>query len=64
MVLLVQTMLYIAGNLGYQYEYFTNLPLVSEGKISIVINMLLLGFIFSAYRYDKMIEEPASFRVI
>ena len=58
--LLGQSILYVLGNLGYQYACFTNLPLVSEGKISILFNMMLLGFIFSAYRYDHVLEEPAS----
>lgn len=58
-ILLVQGILYLLGNLGFQYGTFTNLPLVSEGRISILANMLLLGFIFSAYRYDRVIEETA-----
>ena len=55
--LFFQSLLYVLGNFGYQYQRFTNLPLVSEGRISIMINMLLLGFIFSAYRYDRVIDE-------
>lgn len=55
--LLGQSILYILGNFGFQYQRFTNLPLVSEGKISIMVNMLLLGFILSAYRYDRVIDE-------
>lgn len=57
--LLFQSLLYILGNLGFQYGSFPNLPLVSEGSISILVNMLLLGFVFSAYRYDRVIEAPA-----
>lgn len=59
-LLLMQGVLYLFGNFGYQYEQFTNLPLVSEGRISIMVNMLLLGFIFSAYRYDQVIDEAAA----
>lgn len=55
--LLIQGILYLLGNLGYQYGTFSNLPLVSEGRISILVNMMLLGFIFSAYRYDHVIDE-------
>lgn len=62
--LLGQSILYVLGNLGYQYAYFTSLPLVSEGKISILFNMMLLGFIFSAYRYDHVLEEPAGRRCL
>lgn len=57
--LLFQSVLYILGNFGFQYGSFTNLPMVSEGSISILVNMLLLGFIFSAYRYDRVINAPA-----
>lgn len=58
LLLLFQSVFYILGNFGYQYAAFPNLPLVSEGKISIICNMMLLGFIYSAYRYDRVIEEP------
>jgi cell division protein FtsW (lipid II flippase) len=57
--LLFQSLLYVLGNFGYQHAAFTNLPLVSEGKLSIMANMLLLGFIFSAYRYDPVLDLPA-----
>lgn len=58
--LLFQSILYVLGNLGYQYAAFTNLPLVSEGKLSIMANMLFLGLIFSAYRYDRVLDLPAA----
>lgn len=58
--LLMEGILYTLGNFGYQYASFTNLPLISEGRISILVNMALLGFIFSAYRYDRVIGEAAS----
>lgn len=56
--LLFQSLFYILGNFGFQYGSFTNLPLISEGRLSIMVNMLLLGFIFSAYRYDQVIDAP------
>lgn len=56
--LLFQTVLYVLGNFGFQYANFTNLPLISEGSISILANTLLLGFIFSACRYDRVIDAP------
>lgn len=62
--LLTQTLLYIAGNFGHQYGAFTNIPLLSEGRISIVFNMLLLGFVISAYRYDKVVDEPVSYKIV
>lgn len=62
--LLLQSAFYVLGNFGCQYGDFTNLPMVSEGRLSIMINMLLLGFIFSAYRYDHVIEENAGWKEI
>lgn len=61
-ILMMQGILYLLGNLGYQYGTFTNLPLISEGKVSIIANMLLLGFVFSAYRYDRVIDEAADLK--
>lgn len=51
---------YVLGNFGFQYATFPNLPLISEGRISIIFNMLLLGLILSAYRYDHVVEESSS----
>ena len=55
--LLWQGVLYLLGNLGYQYASFSNLPLISEGRMSIMANMLLLGMIYSAYRFDRVVDE-------
>lgn len=52
-----QMVLYLLGNLGHQYGWFCNLPLISEGRSSITVNMILLGMILSAYRYDTVIRE-------
>ncbi len=52
--LLGQTLLYILGNFGFQLGTFPVLPLLSEGRISILVNMFFLGFILSAYRYDRV----------
>lgn len=57
--LLMEGILYTLGNFGYQYASFTSLPLVSEGRISILVHMALLGFIFSSYRYDRVMPEAA-----
>lgn len=62
--LLWQGVFYLLGNLGYQYANFPNLPLISEGRLSIIFNMLLLGLILSAYRYDHVIEDPMNYRPI
>ncbi len=57
--LAMEGILYILGNFGYQYASFTNLPMIAEGRMSIVVHMAMLGLIFSAYRYDRVVEEPA-----
>lgn len=60
--LLWQSVFYLLGNFGYQYSGFTNLPLISEGWLSITFNMLLLGLVFSAYRFDRVVEEPSGLK--
>ena len=45
------------GQVGYQYASFSNLPLISEGRMSILANMLLLGMIVSAYRFDRVVDD-------
>lgn len=60
--LLWQSVFYLLGNFGYQYSGFTNLPLISEGWLSITFNMLLLGLVFSAYRFDRVVEEPGGLK--
>ncbi|MDO5416473.1 MAG: permease prefix domain 1-containing protein [Lachnospiraceae bacterium] len=57
MLLLWQSVLYILGNFGYQYATFPNLPLISEGRMSILVHMMLLGFILSSYRYDRVVDD-------
>ncbi|NNJ33226.1 permease prefix domain 1-containing protein [Lacrimispora defluvii] len=61
--LLWQGVLYLLGNFGHQYASFPNLPLVSEGQLSILCNVILLGLIFSAYRHDHVMEEPVNYRL-
>jgi hypothetical protein len=62
--LLWQGVLYLLGNFGHQYASFPNLPLISEGQLSIICNVILLGLIFSAYRHDHVMEEPVNYRPI
>jgi cell division protein FtsW (lipid II flippase) len=52
-----QMLLYLLGNLGYQYASFSTLPFISEGLCSITTNMILVGCVLSAYRYDRVIRE-------
>lgn len=51
-----QMILYLLGNLGYQYGWFCTLPFISEGVCSITVNMILAGLILSAHRYDKVVR--------
>ena len=55
----VQMLLYLLGNFGYQYGTFSTLPFISEGLCSITTNMILVGLVLSAYRYDHVIREDA-----
>lgn len=55
--LTIQTLLYLLGNLGHQYGSFSTLPFISEGYGSITVNMILVGLVLSAYRYDNVIKE-------
>ncbi len=57
LVLALQTIFYVAGNFGYQFGSFVNLPFISEGTMSIFVNMILAGLVLSAYRYDRVIRE-------
>lgn len=52
-----QSVFYILGNFGFQYGSFPNMPMLSEGRISIFLNMFMIGMILSAYRYDHVVEE-------
>lgn len=55
--LIVQYLFYFLGNFGHQFGWFGTLPFVSEGKMSILVNAVLLGLVLSAYRYDLVVEE-------
>jgi len=52
-----QAVLYTLGNFGFQYGWFCNLPILSEGLLSISVNMLLTGLVLSVYRYDTVIRR-------
>lgn len=53
----LQIIFYTLGNFGYQFGNFCNLPFISEGLMSITVNMILLSLIISAYRYDRVIDK-------
>lgn len=57
-----QTVLYAAGNFGFQFGWFTAFPFISEGNVSIVMNMMLAGMIASSYSYDHAVSEEAEMK--
>lgn len=57
LTLVLQCIIYIMGNFGFQLGWFCNFPLISEGNISIITNACILGLACSAYRYDKVVRD-------
>lgn len=57
LTLFIQNLFYFAGNFGFQFGMFGNLPFVSEGWVSITGTMLLAGLVLSAYRFDTVVKE-------
>ncbi len=58
-----QAVLYAAGNFGFQFGWFTAFPFISEGNVSIVMNMMLAGLIASSYSYDHAISEEEELKL-
>ncbi|SHM66785.1 cell division protein FtsW, lipid II flippase [Anaerosporobacter mobilis DSM 15930] len=52
--LLLQFIFYLLSNLGYLYGNSVNLPLISDGLCSIIVNTILFACILGAYRYDHV----------
>lgn len=52
--LLLQFILYMLSNLGYLYGNSVNLPLISDGVCSIIVNTILFACILGAHRYDHV----------
>lgn len=55
--LLLQFILYVLGNFGFQFGRFCNFPFISEGSASIIVNAVLVGLACSAFRYDRVFKE-------
>lgn len=51
---LLQFIFYLLSNLGYLYGNSVNLPLISDGLCSIIVNTILCACILGAYRYDHV----------
>lgn len=54
LVLSVQTALYLAANLGFVVVGSLSLPLLSYGKAYQVVNLALLGLLFSVFRGERL----------
>lgn len=52
--LLLQFIFYLLSNLGYLYGNSVNLPLISDGLCSIIVNIMMFGCVLGAYRYDHV----------
>ncbi len=57
LALSLQSLFYLAGNFGYQFGSFGNLPFVSEGLVSMTGSALMAGLVLSAYRFDTVVKE-------
>ena len=56
----IQSIGYIIANLGFQLFAPAQLPLVSYGNISMVINLTLIGFMLSAFRSGDVVKDECS----
>lgn len=54
---IIQTILYIAANLGFQLFAPLSLPLVSQGSSYLLINMCLIGILLSVFRTGYFIKD-------
>lgn len=53
----IQTLVYIIGNLGYGLLSVLSLPLVSYGKTALLINSMLIGFMLSVFRTGSIFKD-------
>lgn len=56
--LLIETLFYLAANLGFLELSTLPLPLLSYGGTGLVLHMVLIGFLLSVFRCGSM-EGPA-----
>jgi len=54
---IIQTILYIASNLGFQLFAPLSLPFVSQGSSYLLTNMCLVGILLSVYRTGYFIKD-------
>jgi cell division protein FtsW (lipid II flippase) len=57
LIFIMQTVLYMAGNLGYGILAVMSLPLVSYGKTALFLNAGLIGIMLSVFRTGDIIQD-------
>ncbi len=57
LTLTLQTVFYVATNLGFNLIYSISLPLVSYGNTATVINMVLIGVMLSTFRTASLVKN-------
>ena len=57
MALSLQAVEYVVFNLGFSLSYPISFPLISYGNGEMVINLVLIGFMLSAFRTGNAIPE-------
>lgn len=63
LVLLFETVVFFAFNLGFLLVSATALPLVSYGNTALLINAFLMGLLLSVFRRSKEVRESSFFAV-
>lgn len=57
LILMLQTIFYLATNLGFGPIYSISLPLVSYGNTAAVVNMTLIGVMLSTFRTGSLVKD-------
>jgi cell division protein FtsW (lipid II flippase) len=57
LTLALQTVFYVATNLGFNLIFSMSLPLVSYGNPATIVNMALIGAMLSAFRTGSLVKD-------
>lgn len=57
---IMQVLIYVVNNLGFQLIAPLSLPLISYGRIATIINMFLIGIMLSVFRYSTLYSSKES----
>jgi len=57
LILTLQTISYVATNLGFALIYSMSLPLVSYGNTATIVNMALIGVMLSTFRTGSLVKD-------